>query len=133
MSKILIEEAEKSEREGNLSKAISSLKKALQLEPENYIIQLELGNLCASNKQIEEDAGYFRRCLYQFKDNVDIKNALCFSLTSLGNEYYLESKFQLSEACFEEVLEYEKNNWVYYYNIANTQDKLNKISIAYEN
>jgi protein O-GlcNAc transferase len=133
MSKIFIEEAEKYEREGDLSKAILSLKKALQLEPENYIIQLELGNLCTSNKQFEEAAGYFRRCLYQFKDNVDIKNALCFSLTSLGNEYYLESKFQLSEKCFEEVLEYEKNNWVYYYNLANTQDKLNKISIAYEN
>ena len=133
MSKIFIEEAEKYEREGDLSKAILSLKKALQLEPENYIIQLELGNLCTSNKEFEEAAGYFRRCLYQFKDNVDIKNALCFSLTSFGNEYYLESKFKLSEACFEEVLEYEKNNWVYYYNLANTQDKLNKISIAYEN
>jgi protein O-GlcNAc transferase len=132
MSKIFIEEAEKYEREGDLSKAILSLKKALQLEPENYIIQLELGNLCTSNKQFEEAAGYFRRCLYQFKDNVDIKNALCFSLTSLGNEYYLESKFKLSEACFEEVLEYEKNNWVYYYNLANTQDKLNKISKAYK-
>lgn len=133
MSKLFIEEAEKFEREGDLSKAIISLKKALQLEPENYIIQLELGNLCASNKQFEEAAGYFRRCLYQFKDNADIKNALCFSLTSFGNEYYSESKFQLSEACFEEVLQYEKNNWVYYYNLANTQDKLNKISKAYEN
>ena len=133
MSKKFIEEAEKYEREGDLSKAIHSLKKALQIEPKNYIIQIELGNLCASNKQFEEAAGYFRRSLYQFKDNVDIKNALCFSLTSLGNEYYLKSKFQLSEACFEEVLEYEKNNWVYYYNLANTQDKLNKISKAYEN
>lgn len=133
MSKKFIEEAEKFEREGDLSKAIHSLKKALQIEPKNYIIQIELGNLCASNKQFEEAAGYFRRSLYQFKDNVDIKNALCFSLTSLGNEYYLKSKFQLSEACFEEVLEYEKNNWVYYYNLANTQDKLNKISKAYEN
>ena len=133
MSKIFIEEAEKYEKEGDLSKAILSLKKALQLDPENYIIQLELGNLCTSNKQFEEAAGYFRRCLYQFKSNVDIKNALCFSLTSFGNENYLESKFQLSEACFEEVLEYEKNNWVYYYNLANTQDKLNKTSKAYEN
>ena len=133
MSKKFIEEAEKFEREGDLSKAIHSLKKALQIEPKNYIIQIELGNLCASNKQFEEAAGYFRRSLYQFKDNVDIKNALCFSLTSLGNEYYLKSKFQLSEACFEEVLEYEKNNWVYYYKFANSQDKLNKISKAYEN
>jgi predicted O-linked N-acetylglucosamine transferase (SPINDLY family) len=133
MSKILIEEAGKYEKEGDLSKAIFTLKKALQLEPENYMIQLELGNLYVSNGQFEEAAGYFRRCLFQFKDNVDIKNALCFSLTSFGNEYYLESKFQLSEACFEEVLEYEKSNWVYYYNLANTQDKLNKISKAYEN
>jgi predicted O-linked N-acetylglucosamine transferase (SPINDLY family) len=133
MSKILIQEAKKYESEGNISQAIISFKKVLQLEPENYIIQLELGNLCASNKQFEEAAGYFRRCLYQFKDNIEIKNALCFSLTSFGNEYYLESNFQLSEACFEEVLEYEKNNWVYYYNLANTQDKLNKISKAYEN
>ena len=133
MSKILIQEAKKYESEGNVSQAIISFKKALQLEPENYIIQLELGNLCASNKQFEEAVGYFRRCLYQFKDNIEIKNALCFSLTSFGNEYYLESNFQLSEACFEEVLEYEKNNWVYYYNLANTQDKLNKISKAYEN
>jgi protein O-GlcNAc transferase len=128
-----IEEAEKYESQGDLSKAISSLKKALQLEPENYIIQLELGNLCASHKQFEEAAGYFRRCLHQFKNNLDIKSALCFCLTSFGNAYYLESKFQLSEACFEEVLDYEKNNWVYYYNLANTQDKLNKIHKAYEN
>lgn len=133
MSKILIQEAKKYESEGNISQAIISFKKALQLEPDNYIIQLELGNLCVSNKKFEEAAGYFRRCLYQFKGNKEIKNALCFSLTSFGNEYYLESKFQLSEACFEEVLEYEKNNWVYYYNLANTQDKLNKISKAYEN
>jgi protein O-GlcNAc transferase len=133
MSNIFIEEAEKYEKEGDLSKAILSLKKALQLEPKNYIVQLELGNLCASNKQFEEAAGFFRRCLYQFKDNVDIKNALCFSLSSLGNEYYLESKFQLSEACFEEALTYEKNNWVHYYNLANSQDKLNKVSKAYEN
>ena len=104
MSKILIQEAKKYESEGNISQAIISFKKVLQLEPENYIIQLELGNLCASNKQFEEAAGYFRRCLYQFKDNIEIKNALCFSLTSFGNEYYLESNFQLSEACFEEVL-----------------------------
>ena len=133
MSKIFIEEAKKYEREGDLSKAISLLKKVLQLEPENYIIHLELGNLCTSNNQFEEAAGYFRRCLYQFKDNLDIKNALCFSLSSLGNEYYLDSKFQLSEACFEETILYEKYNWVYYYNLANTQDKLNKISKAYEN
>ena len=133
MTNILIKEAEKFEREGNISQAILSLKKALQLEPINYVIQLELGNLCASNKQFEEAAGYFRRCLYQFKDNEDIKKALCFSLTSFGNEYFLKSKFELSEACFEEVLEYEKNNWVYYYNLANVQDKLNKISKAYEN
>jgi protein O-GlcNAc transferase len=133
MTNILMEEAEKFEREGNISQAIFSLKKALQLEPRNYIIQLELGNLCASNKQFEEAAGYFRRCLYQFKDNEDIKKALCFSLTSFGNEYFLKSKFELSEACFEEVLEYEKNNWVYYYNLANVQDKLNKLSKAYEN
>jgi len=58
MTKIFIAEAEKYEREGDLSKAIFSLKKALQLEPDNYIIQLELGNLCASNKQFEEAAGY---------------------------------------------------------------------------
>ena len=74
MSKILIQEAKKYESEGNISQAIISFKKVLQLEPENYIIQLELGNLCASNKQFEEAAGYFRRCLYQFKDNIEIKN-----------------------------------------------------------
>jgi len=78
MTNILIKEAEKFEREGNISQAILSLKKALQLEPRNYVIQLELGNLCASNKQFEEAAGYFRRCLYQFKDNEDIKKALCY-------------------------------------------------------
>jgi protein O-GlcNAc transferase len=133
MSNIGMAEARKYEEEGNLSQAILSLKKALQSEPENYIIQLELGNLCASNQQFEEAAGYFRRCLYRFKDNEEIKNALCFSLTSFGDQYYVASKFQLSEACFEEVLTYEKNNWVYFYNLANVQDKLNKISEAYKN
>lgn len=133
MSKNFLDEARDYEEKGDLFNAILTLKKALQLEPKNLIIQINLGNLCVSNKQFEEAAGYFRRCYRYFRSNPEIKDALCFSLTAFGNENYLRLKFELSEACFEEVLEYEKNNWVYYYNLANTQDKLNESLKAYKN
>lgn len=132
MSKILINLAKKYEEEGNLVSAIETLKKALQAKPNDVIIQLELGNLCALNKQFVDAVGYFRISYTAFKDNLDIKNALCFSLSELGNDYQMQSKFSLAEACFEEVIQYEKNNWTYYYNLANAKDKLQKKDGAYQ-
>jgi len=132
MSKILINLAKKYEEEGNLVSAIETLKKALQAKPNDLFIQIELGNLCALNKEFVDAVGYFRSSYTAFKDNLDIKNALCFSLSELGNDYQMQSKFSLAEACFEEVIQYEKNNWIYYYNLANAKDKLQKKDGAYQ-
>ena len=51
MSKSLIDLAKKYEEEGNFVSAIEVLTKALQAKPNDLFIQLELGNLCALNKQ----------------------------------------------------------------------------------
>ena len=124
MSKSLIDLAKKYEEEGDLVSAIEVLTKALQAKPNDLFIQLELGNLCALNKQFVDAVGYFRNSYMAFKDNLDIRNALCFSLSELGNAYQIQSQFLLAEACFEEAIQYEKNNWTYYYNLANAKDEL---------
>ena len=133
MSKILMDQARKFEEDGDLQGAIETLKKALRAEPENLIIQLELGNLCVLNKQYKDAVGYFRHCYVAYKDNSDIKDALCFSLSELGNEYQNKSQFSLSETCFEEIIQYEKNHWAYYYNLANAKNRLQKKPEAYQN
>ena len=132
MSKTLMDQAKKFEEDGDLQGAIEALKKALQAEPENLIIQLELGNLSVLNKQYKDAVGYFRHCYVAYKDNSDIKDALCFSLSELGNEYQNKSQFSLSETCFEEIIQYEKNHWAYYYNLANAKNRLQKKSEAYQ-
>ena len=132
MSKILIDLAKKYEEEGDFVSAIDALKRALQANPKDIYIQLELGNLCALNKQFIDAVGYFRNSYMAFKDNLDIRNALCFSLSELGNDYQVQSKFSLAESCFEEAIQYEKNNWTYYYNLANAKDRLQKKNDAYQ-
>ena len=132
MSKSLINLAKKYEEEGDLVSAIEVLTKGLQAKPNDLFIQIELGNLCALNKQFVDAVGYFRNSYMAFKDNLDIRNALCFSLSELGNAYQIQSQFSLAEACFEEAIQYEKNNWTYYYNLANAKDKLQKRDEAYQ-
>lgn len=132
MSKSLIDLAKKYEEEGDLVSAIEVLTKALQAKPNDLFIQLELGNLCTLNKQFVDAVGYFRNSYMAFKDNLDIRNALCYSLSELGNAYQIHSQFSLAEACFEEAIQYEKNNWTYYYNLANAKDKLQKRDEAYQ-
>ena len=53
-------------------------------------------------------------------------------MSELGNAYQIQSQFSLAEACFEEAIQYEKNNWTYYYNLANAKDKLQKKNDAYQ-
>ena len=132
MSKTLTDQAKKYEEEGDLVSALETLKKTLQAKPDDLFIQLELGNLCALNKQFKEATDFFRNCYMAFEDNSDIKDALCFSLSMLGNDYQTQSQFTLAEACFEEIIQYEKNNWTYYYNLANAKDKLQKKHEAYQ-
>lgn len=133
MTKKLTEQARRYESEGRFVDAILSLKEALSHEPDNYVIQLELGNLYTLTKEYEEAVGYFRSCYRVLRENTEIKEALCFTLSELGNQYQLQSQFLLSEVCFEEIIQYEKNNWVYYYNLANAQDRLHKYKEAYQN
>ena len=126
MSEILIAEAKKLESMGDIANAIKLLENALKHEPNNLIMLLELANFCVENKQFEDAVRYFRRGYAFLKDDQDIKDALCFTLSQLGNEYQQKSQFLLSEACFEEIIQYEKNQWIYYYNLANAQTKLQK-------
>ena len=133
MSEILIAEAKKLESMGDIANAIKLLENALKHEPNNLIMLLELANFCVENKQFEDAVRYFRRGYAFLKDDQDIKDALCFTLSQLGNEYQQKSQFLLSEACFEEIIQYEKNQWIYYYNLANAQTKLQKKTEAYQN
>ena len=109
MSEILIAEAKKLESMGDIANAIKLLENALKHEPNNLIMLLELANFCVENKQFEDAVRYFRRGYAFLKDDQDIKDALCFSLSQLGNEYQQKSQFLLSERSEEHTSELQSH------------------------
>lgn len=127
----IILQAKKFEAQGDLQSALQILKKTHESHPDDLVITLELGNLCATHQLFNEAVAYFRECYVATHNNPEIKDALCFCLTELGNAYQSKRQFLLSEACFNEIIQYEKNNWVYYYNLANALCRQQKNVKAY--
>lgn len=114
-----LKKAKELESQGHYNEAIQELQKAFQLNPKNYFIQVEIGNLYALTNNYEEAAGYFRRSHRYFSDNVDIKNGLIFCLNAIGNQYQNEKKLDLAEAAFEEALSIDDMRADILYNAAN--------------
>ncbi|PKO46186.1 MAG: glycosyltransferase [Betaproteobacteria bacterium HGW-Betaproteobacteria-22] len=98
--------------------------------PKDINAQINCGNLCVELKRYEEAAGYFRRLLRIFKNNQDLKNALCYALQALGNEAHMLGRYMMAEACFEEALQHQPNHAGYRYNLGNAQRELGKAKEA---
>ena len=106
--------------------ALKHWQQALLKNPKDLEAQLNCGNLCIELQRFEEAAGYFRRLVRVLKTNEYVRNALCFSLESLGNIAQNSGQFVLAAGCFEEALAYKPNNAAYWYNLGNAQRELNK-------
>jgi protein O-GlcNAc transferase len=98
--------------------------------PKDLDAQIHCANLCVELKRFEEAAGYFRRIVRALKNNPYVRDALCFCLQELGNESHANGRFIQAECCFQEALEYQPLNAVYWFNLGNAQRQLNKPGAA---
>ena len=114
-----IKKAKEHESHGRYDDAIASYLKALEADPKNYFIQIEIGNLYALNNNFEEASGYLRRAHRYFPDNAALKNGLIFCLNAIGNDYHNGKKYELAEAAFEEALSFDTMRADILYNLAN--------------
>ena len=126
----LLNKAQQDEMQGNYHGALSAYQQILLLHPRELGLHARCGNLCVRLEKFEEAAGYFRRVLRANKLNDDVRNALCFSLESFGNQAQNTGQYVLAASCFEEVLEHQPGNAVYWYNLGNAQRELGKIDSA---
>ncbi len=109
---------------------LKAYQQQLLQNPKDLNAQAQCGNLCVELGRFEEAAGYFRRLVRIFKNNGDLRDALCFALQALGNEAHSQARYALAEACFSEALLYQPNEVAYLYNLANALRELGKPSEA---
>ena len=105
--------------------ALSQYQQALLRNPKDLDAQIMCGNLCVELKKFEQAAGYFRRVVRIVKSD-DARRALSYALEQLGNSAQNAGNFAQAEACFEEALEYQPSNAIYWYNLGNAQRELGK-------
>ncbi len=125
----LLENARQAQLAGNLHKALEQYTRALLQYPNEQNLQIVCGNLCVELGRFEDAAGHFRRIL-ELNKSLDARNALCFSLQSLGNEAHSQGNYALAAASFEEVLLHQPNNAIFWYNLGNAQRELGHIPKA---
>ena len=109
--------------------ALSQYQQALLRNPKDLDAQIMCGNLCVELKKFEQAAGYFRRVVRIVKSD-DARRALSYALEQLGNSAQNAGNFTQAEACFEEALEYQPSNAIYWYNLGNAQRELGKPQAA---
>ena len=119
----LLENARQAQLAGNKHATLEQYSQVLLQHPNELNLQIVCGNLCVELGRFEEATGHFRRIL-AFNKSSDARNALCFSLQSLGNEAHSQGNFALAAASFEEVLQHQPNNAIFWYNLGNAQREL---------
>jgi predicted O-linked N-acetylglucosamine transferase (SPINDLY family) len=122
----LLAKAKQDELQGNIHAALGAYQQVLLQHPDELNLHAICGNLCVQLQQFEEAAGYFRRIFSADNKNLDVRNALCFSLQALGNQAHSAGNYALAEACFDEATQHQPGNAVYWYNLGNAQRDLGK-------
>ena len=121
----LISDAQLAQSKGNDQLALDYFQQALMQYPDEISLQIACGNLCIKLTHFEEAAGHFRH-IFNLNQSPEVRNALCYALQSLGNSADKDGKYTLAEASFEEALQHQPNNAVYWYNLGNAQRELGK-------
>jgi len=106
--------------------ALKSFHQAILLQPKDLDVQLNLGNTFLELARFEEAAGYYRRVLRVKSSRDDIREALCYCLSSLGNQAHAVGNYAQAEACFEEALQFNAQDAALHYNLGNAQRELGK-------
>jgi protein O-GlcNAc transferase len=122
----LLKQAQQAELQGNPGLALQLFQQVLQQYPNELNLQATCGNLCVQLQRFEEAAGYFRRIISSENKNLAARNALCYALSSLGNQAHASGNFALAEACFDEATQHQSSNAIYWYNLGNAQRELGK-------
>ncbi len=121
-------------RKGELLEALAAYKQVLILEPKDFNVQINAGNICLQLERFEEAAGYFRRLVkirtLDTKTKQNVNGALCYAIEQLGNQAQAIGHYAQAEACYQEVLQFSPRNAIYYYNLANAQRELGKAAQA---
>ncbi|MFM9834652.1 MAG: tetratricopeptide repeat protein [Methylophilaceae bacterium] len=125
----LLESARQAKLQGDSHVALEHYTQALLQHPNELNLQIVCGNLCVELGHFEEAAGHFRRIL-AYNKNPDARNALCYALQALGNESHSQGNFALAAASFEEVLQHQPNNAIFWYNLGNAQRELGQTQQA---
>lgn len=110
--------------------ALKYYQQVLLRNPKDLDAQIQCANLCVTLKRFEEAAGYFRRIVRILKNNPLARDALCYCLQEMGNIAHSHAQFLQAEACFEEALQYQPLNAVYWFNLGNAQRELGKPTAA---
>jgi len=109
---------------------LKHFQQVLLRDAKNLDAQINCANLCVELTRYEEAAGYFRRVVRALKTNTLARDALCYALQELGNESHAKAQFAQAEACFEEALQHQPSNAIYWFNLGNAQRELGKLSAA---
>ncbi len=122
----LLKDAQQAELQGNNHEALEAYQQVLLQHPNELSLHAACGNLCVQLQRFEEAAGYFRRIFSAENKNLDVRNALCFALSGLGNQAHGNGNFAQAEACFNEATQHQPSNAIYWYNLGNAQRELGK-------
>ncbi len=115
---------------GRLEDAINTLQHALSLARDDLEIHYNLGNAYTECHRYKEAAKCYRRILQEYPQDEDLKQALCYALQNLGNDYQQSGQYTKAEAVYQEAISIISNEANLHYNLGNAKRELGKASEA---
>ena len=107
----LITQALKFRQEGDLISAELNLKKALKIEPDNFIILNNLGNIYSTKNELKKAKNFFSRAI---NIKQDYSNAI-FNLALINEEMGNKT---IAVKLYKDAIKYDPNNLGFYYNLS---------------
>ena len=107
----LITLALNSKQEGDLISAEFNLKKALKIEPENFIVFNNLGNIYSIKNELKKAKDSFSRAI---SIKQDYSNAI-FNLALVNEEM---GNKNVAIELYKNAIKYDQNNLGFYYNLS---------------
>ena len=125
----LITQALNSKQLGDLTSAESDLKKALKIQPENFIVLNNLGNIYSAKNELKKAKDFFSKAI---NIKQDYSNAI-FNLALINEEM---GNKKVAVELYKDAIKYDSDNLGFYYNLSRIDEtffnnkninKINKI------